>query len=122
MAETYGVYFGKTSGSLTLVAASIAGVTYAVPTVPLEYSTTYYWRVDATNEYGTTTGDEWHFTTLAFDPPHSTYRYRSDGSLVPDGTAFNVTTMYYTGENFMNVSRRLVAAAANAIFYEKVDT
>jgi hypothetical protein len=122
MAEIYSLYFGETSGDLDLVAANIDGVTYAVPGVPLEYGTTYYWRVDATNEYGTTQGDEWSFATLAFDPPHSTYRYRSNGSLVLDGTTYNAATMYASGENFLSVSRRLVAAAANAIFYEQVDT
>jgi len=122
MAELYTLYFGDESGNLDLVAASIDGVTYAVPGLPLVYNTTYYWRVDATNDYGTTTGDEWSFTTLSPDRPHSTYRYRSDGSLVPDGTAYNAATMYITGENFLNVQRRLVGAAANAIFYEQVDT
>ena len=122
MAELYTLYFGETSGDLDLVAASIDGVTYAVPNIPLEYDTTYYWRVNATNEYGTTQGDEWSFTTLSVDPPHSIYRYRSDGSLVPDGTAYNAATMYITGENFINVNRRLVGAAANAIWYEQVDT
>jgi len=122
MSELYTLYFGETSGDLDLVAASIDGLTYAVPTPPLDYDTTYYWRVDATNEYGTTTGDEWSFTTLAFDPPHTTYRYRADGTPVPDGTEYDPETMYATGENFVNVSRRLVAAADNAIYYETVDT
>jgi len=30
---------------------------------PLDYSTTYYWRIDEINAYGTTTGDLWSFTT-----------------------------------------------------------
>ena len=119
MAELYTLYFGKTSGALSLVAASINGLTYAVPKPPLKYGTNYYWRVDATNEYGTTTGDEWSFTTLTFDPPQCIIRYRSDGSLVPAGTAYNATTMYYTGENFMGLNRRLVGAAGSAIWYEE---
>lgn len=29
----------------------------------LSYETDYYWRIDAVNEYDTTTGDVWHFST-----------------------------------------------------------
>ena len=32
---------------------------------PLEYDTTYYWRVDTKNDAGTTTGNVWKFTTAA---------------------------------------------------------
>jgi hypothetical protein len=31
--------------------------------------TTYYWRVNEVNKWGTTTGDIWHFTTVPFPPP-----------------------------------------------------
>ena len=71
MAETYDLYFGTISGSLDLVVADITATVYAPPSLPLAYNTVYYWRVDATNEYGTTVGDEWHFTTLVFTPPTS---------------------------------------------------
>ena len=35
----------------------------------LNYNSTYYWRIDAINLEGTTTGDVWHFTTSAQPPP-----------------------------------------------------
>jgi len=41
-------------------------VTFYDPS-PLNYSTTYYWKVDATNSNGTTAGDVWSFTTSS-DP------------------------------------------------------
>jgi len=36
---------------------------------PLAYSTTYNWQVDEVNEYGTTSGDPWSFTTRAVPVP-----------------------------------------------------
>jgi len=35
----------------------------------MSYSTTYYWRIDEKNAYGTTTGDVWSFTTESMPPP-----------------------------------------------------
>ena len=60
---TYSVYFGTTAGSLT----KLADVPYAAaPTYQvtgLADLTTYYWRVDASNSFGTTTGTLWSFRT-----------------------------------------------------------
>jgi hypothetical protein len=69
MAETYDVYLGTAPGSLVSIAEDLYSLSFAVPGTPLTYDTTYYWRVDATNEVGTTTGDVWSFTTLEFSPP-----------------------------------------------------
>ena len=100
MAETYDVYFGPT-GDLALISAGQAGLSIEVP-YALEYNTEYSWRVDATNENGTTTGDVWSFTTLLFAPPAVSV----DGSSNP------------TGLNNMVTLKRIVVAAANKIFYE----
>ncbi|MHC4095531.1 MAG: hypothetical protein ACYSU3_05685 [Planctomycetota bacterium] len=35
----------------------------------MDYSTTYYWRIDEVNDSGTTTGEIWKFTTLMAPPP-----------------------------------------------------
>jgi hypothetical protein len=67
MAETYNVYFGLASDELVLVATGISYLSIPMPIV-LDYLTDYYWRVDAINEYGTTTGDIWKFTTI-YDLP-----------------------------------------------------
>ena len=104
MAETYSIYFGTTSGNLSLIQSGLEATEVAVPDLPLEYNTTYYWRVDATNEYYTTTGDEWSFTTIVFDPPAVSV----DGSGNP------------TGENNMYTVRRLAAVANNKFWYEDV--
>ncbi len=61
-ATSYDVYFGTTSGALTKVSSGQAGTMWDPPG-DLEYSRTYYWRIDSINEYGTTAGDEWSCTT-----------------------------------------------------------
>ncbi|HEB26231.1 MAG TPA: hypothetical protein ENI05_00440 [Porticoccus sp.] len=100
MAETYDVYFGLVSGSLELVSAGQSELSISV-LVTLEYNTAYQWRVDATNEIGTTTGDVWTFTTMAFDPP-----------VVSGGVGSA------SGLNNMATVKRLVAIANNKVFYE----
>ena len=88
MAETYDVYFG-TPGNLVQIADDQVGLFIEVPNT-LEYNVEYNWRIDATNEFGTTIGDVWSFTTLVFAPP-----------------ATNIATL-----------KRLVAASNNKVFYE----
>jgi len=57
--ESHEVYFGKTNPP-PLVATQSQAV-YAPPV--MDKGTVYYWRVDSTNEEGTTVGDAWSFTT-----------------------------------------------------------
>ncbi len=63
-ATSYKVYFGTDSspdgGELQ---GTQSGTSFNLGT--LSYSTTYYWRIDAINSAGTTTGNVWHFTTEA---------------------------------------------------------
>ena len=66
-ATSYDVYIG-TSGSLTLVSDGQAGTTYTTTLAELQtifaatpINQVIYWRVDAVNAVGTTTGDEWNF-------------------------------------------------------------
>jgi hypothetical protein len=61
--STHEVYFG-TAEPLTLVSTQ-SDTVYNPGT--LDYYTTYYWRIDQVNEYGTTQGDLWSFTTIS--PP-----------------------------------------------------
>jgi hypothetical protein len=79
--ETYDVYFG---------------LSLAMPGLPLGYNIRYYWRIDATNEYGTTTGDTWYFNSIVFYPP------------VPS----------YSPPNMMATQRTLILCANNKVFYE----
>ena len=74
-AEVYDVYFGT---DMTPDASDFAGRqsvrSHAVG--PLESSTTYYWRIDASNPAGTTEGDVWMFTTS--EPPPTPEHHPAD--------------------------------------------
>lgn len=94
-ADTYNVYFGV-SGGMTLQSSAQAAASWSITSLPLSYNTSYQWRIDATNVGGTTTGDTWLFTTLAFTPPVA------------------------SGLNNMVTVRRLVAAANSKIWYEAI--
>jgi len=66
-ADTFNVYIGET-GALTLVSSAQAGTDYTATIAELEtifgaspINQKIYWRVDATNDAGTTEGDEWNF-------------------------------------------------------------
>ena len=61
----YKVYL-STDGTTFTQVADQTGSTYNHGSL-WAYSTTFYWRVDAYNDYGTATGTVWHFTTAA-DP------------------------------------------------------
>ena len=60
-ATSHDVWFGKTSGGMTLVSAAQTGTTYAQGT--LDANQDYFWRIDETNLTGTATGDVWTFKT-----------------------------------------------------------
>ena len=62
-ATSYKVYFGTDSTPDSGEDKGYKTVTTFNPGT-LQYSQTYYWRIDARNSIGTTTGDLWSFTTL----------------------------------------------------------
>lgn len=115
-ADTYDVYYGDTSGSLSLVSSGQVGLSYNIDGVtlgsPFDYLITRYWRIDAANEVGVTLGDEWSFVSIAFDPP------------LPSGVHLDASgdpTGIPSGLNFMTAIRRLVVASgANEIWYEDI--
>ena len=94
-ADTFDVYFGP-QGSVVLQSSAQAGTTWAIPVGTLSYGVTYEWRIDATNDNGTTTGDTWTFTALTYSPPVA------------------------SGKNTMFTVKRLIAAASNKIWYESI--
>ncbi|GAG35990.1 unnamed protein product, partial [marine sediment metagenome] len=114
-ATSYDVYYGDTSGSLSLVSDGQEALSYTIDGVtlgsPFDYLITRYWRIDAINDVGIITGDEWSFVSIAFDPPLPTgVTLDADGN--PTGTP--------TGESGMMTVRRLVAAAYNKMWYESI--
>jgi hypothetical protein len=61
-ATSYDVYFGTDSTpDIGESKGNQTSASYDPGT--LSYNTTYYWRIDAKNSDGTTTGDVWYFTT-----------------------------------------------------------
>jgi hypothetical protein len=64
-AASYDVYFGTANPPPFLL--NQAGSTYDPAII---YDTTYYWRIDAKNEYFTIEGDIWQFTTEVFIDPN----------------------------------------------------
>ncbi|MCH5239828.1 MAG: fibronectin type III domain-containing protein [Muribaculaceae bacterium] len=60
---TYALYLGTSAENLTQKATGLTKTEWS--TKDLQANVTYYWRVDATNSLGTTTGDIWNFSTTA---------------------------------------------------------
>lgn len=65
--NTIAVYF---NGSLVYSGASTTS--YSL-TTNLAYATAYSWRIDSTNDAGTTTGDTWTFTTVSLQAMPASY-------------------------------------------------
>ena len=62
MARRYDVYFGSTAGTIALVSEDQTARAYVL--TGLELDSTYYFRIDSVNEFGTTTGHVFSFSTL----------------------------------------------------------
>jgi len=77
-ALTYDVYFG-TSSNPPLKASGITSTRYNPGT--LSYSTTYYWKIIASDGQATTSGPVWHFTTGDNNPPNAPYNNTPSKSL-----------------------------------------
>jgi len=100
-------------------------VTVNVPGLPLDYDKTYSWRVDGENDFGTTTGDVWTFTTPTLNPVFTSWENYPDKTLGPgelDGEgnpSVEGVDYYYTGDNCVASVRRMIAAAGDSIWYEE---
>ncbi|TET37578.1 MAG: hypothetical protein E3J72_05595, partial [Planctomycetota bacterium] len=92
-ADGYSVCFGTTDPPPYLVDEP----TTIYSPGALNVGTTYYWRIDPYNAFGTTTGNVWKFTTFAPPPGSLIWAKRAGGgsndygfgiATLPDGTAF----------------------------------
>ncbi len=117
VADTYEIYFREQGDDWELVGVAQAGVAYDLSFGSLDYNTTYEWRIDATNSFGTVTGDTWSFDTIVFKP---VLAGASGGAGGGGGGGGSGEESSPNGENNMITLRRLVAAAANKIWYEDI--
>jgi hypothetical protein len=126
-ADTFDVYYGPDADNLSLVSSAQAGTSFTIFEQdygsPFDYEINRAWRIDSTNQYGTTTGDVWTFTTMTFDQIRTSYRLIDGGSGSgpfdsPPGV--QGTDWEWTGENNIITVRRLLAAAKDAIWYESI--
>ena len=116
-ANTYEIYFREQGEDWELVGVAQAGVSFALDFGILDYEKIYEWRVDATNEVATTTGDTWIFDSVVFAP---VLPGASGGAGGGGGGGGSGEESSPTGENNMITLRRLVAAANSKIWYEDV--
>ena len=122
-ADTYEIYFRESGDDWVLVGVAQAGVSWDIAFGILDYETTYEWRIDATNIYGTTTGDTWSFGSISYDQLQVSYVLISGGSgdgPYDDPPGVEGTDWAWTGLNNMITVRRLVVAAYNKIYYENI--
>jgi hypothetical protein len=110
--------------SVVVDASGLTGTSYSVPSGKLNYNTKYYWRVNASNSYGTSGWSSvWNFTTMVSPPSAPTnvvFKYNESGyggvlscSSVSGATAYEFAyrpsggswTYYYdqTGPNAGNI-------------------
>jgi hypothetical protein len=66
--DNYDVYFGP-SGNMSQVVDGESEKVWSITGLPLNYGTSYQWKVDAIGGGQTITGDVWSFTTLTLSPP-----------------------------------------------------
>lgn len=120
---TYSIYTGSQPDSLTKK-ADITATSYAL--TALAAATRYYWRVDASNNLGITTGDTWTFTTATRFPQTLVGNWQlnavsetevSDSSAYNnDGTVMNIDDVLWTAGKQGNAID-LSNAAVNSHIY-----
>ncbi|TET32360.1 MAG: hypothetical protein E3J72_19735, partial [Planctomycetota bacterium] len=130
LADTYDVYFGTDftdvqtddlGNTNNTYMGNTSGVTNWTPPAFLGEDTTYYWRIDTVNSYGTTGGLVWQFTTgqlpaiaTVIDPPDTGPDEEVDQTLVwavaLGATSYDV----YFGDNMAEVD---AATTATPVIY-----
>lgn len=115
--DTYEIYFREQGDDWSLVGEAQAGIEYVLSFGTLDYGITYEWRIDSTNNFGTTTGDTWNFDTITFN---TILPGDSGGAGGGGGGGGAGEESSPTGENNMITLRRLVAAANSKIWYEDI--
>ncbi len=135
--DSYDVYYGLISGSLTKVASEQIDASFTIRGItdgsPFAYLDVRYWRIDAINTADITEGDEWAFTTIRLSPPKITYFYngeyyqlliQSDGTYgnhPADGGVEDTDYVVVTFEpNAIRTNKVLVACSNSKVWYEDI--
>lgn len=86
---TYNIYIGQSESGLELVESEYTGTTYS--TGSFDFGSDIFWRIDATNSNGTTTGDVWKFSTVTAAIPHLVGYWpfnEEDGNIIYDSSEY----------------------------------
>ncbi len=124
-ADSYDIYINDTESSTGLTSAE-----YDLPESYMSYLNEISWKIDSTNQFGTTEGDTWTFSMMALDSPLPTYFYPAGpfwyiliwdgtdwGNPPPTGTE-DVDYIIVEFTNELLTKKRLVAAARDRIWFE----
>jgi len=84
-ATSYDVYFGSSSPAPYIETTTES---YYDPGT-LDYSATYYWKIVAKNDCGSTEGSEWNFTTIIPPPPVPEIDIKVDSTDIADGGSYD---------------------------------
>ena len=115
--STFTIYIGTEENNLT----KLSEVVYSNSSYELKNllsNTDYYWRVDATNDKGTTKGDVWNFKTIANVPEEMVGYWPFnesvfDGGDIDDKTSYN--NIGVLDDNYDNADVRVTGKSGNAI-------
>jgi len=115
------------SGSISPISTNSNSITLANFTPlymdRLGYSNTYTWRVDTTNEFGTTDGDTWSFYTIPMSRTvcsWENYDGKTKGPGEENGGGVEGVDYYWTGTNCVSTIKRVVAFAADRVWITEV--
>ncbi|WP_442794912.1 LamG-like jellyroll fold domain-containing protein [Pelobium manganitolerans] len=122
---TYSIYFGTDAGALNKLGDVAYNANPSFIASSISAGTTYFWRVDATNNKGTATGDVWSFKTINNIPQGIVGYYAFDETL-SDGTQITDSTTYQNhgvlGLDDDDASIRASGKAKNALNFATART
>lgn len=110
----YNVYLGESADAMAAVATDLTATEYV--TSGLVANKTYYWRVDATNEIGTTEGSVWSFSTTEGGVLFYTDFYKQPEAWFEKyGSITANTNIYNTKNSSVTVAGMTVGSGDNTI-------
>lgn len=121
-AETYTFRIIQKDGVLPTVIPGLTAVELANigAYLTLRHNTTYYWRVDTVNSFGTTIGETMEFRTITLNSPSASWELIVGGSgLGPFEGGIEGVDFRWIGDNHMTTVKRFVAVANNRFWYEE---